>query len=33
MSYTVGHTSGNDVPVTSGVRMSALNAPKRQQLG
>jgi hypothetical protein len=30
MSCTAGHTSGNDVPVTSGVRVSVLNAPKRQ---
>jgi hypothetical protein len=33
MSCTTGHTSGNDVPVTFGVRVSELNAPKRQQPG
>jgi hypothetical protein len=31
MSCTAAPTSGNGVPVTYGVRVSALNTPKRQQ--
>lgn len=31
VSCTAAPTSGNGVPVTYGVRVSALNTPKRQQ--